>query len=76
MVNPDGTIVRRAEINGVEFRVVSTSRGRTNSVWDAVDRIRNEKTKKDRTETRAKWLALFKNKNWKPIIDNIDNYEI
>jgi len=67
MVNKDFTIVRRAECNGVIFRVVRTDRGAGHKAMQAKDTIVNESSGKQRTETRAKWLALFSNKKWKEI---------
>ena len=64
MVKRNGTIVRQAIINKTQYRVVTTERGKTLSVWDSVDTIRNTLKNKDMTKTRKQWYDIFLKKEW------------
>lgn len=61
MVNPDGSILLKKEYKGILYIVISTENGESRSVWDAIDTIKNTKTKELKTMTRKNWKIIFDN---------------
>lgn len=59
MVNKKGEILKDYTIKGQDYTVIRTRVGRSNSVWDAIDTIKNMTTGTIKTMTRKEWRKLF-----------------
>ena len=59
MVNKKGEILKDYTIKGQHYTVIRTRVGQQNSVWYAIDTIKNMTTGTIKTMTRKEWCELF-----------------
>ena len=59
MVNKKGEILKDYYILGQNYTVTRTRVGKSNSVWDGVDTIKNLTTGTVKTLTRKEWKKIF-----------------
>ena len=59
MVNTDGSTSLEATIKGNMYKVIHTKNGSSDSVWDAVDKIKNLTTGQVQEKTRKQWKKTF-----------------
>lgn len=61
MINAIGEIKATFEIGNISYEVISSEYGKSRSVWDAIDTIKNSNGQQ-KTMTRLEWKQYFDNK--------------